>query len=214
MTRSRPLPRSTLYTTVVLLGSASIPALAQTAPPAGDQLEDVVVTAQRRTEKLQDVPISMTAVTGAQLENFGDKTFIDYAASIPNLAQSTGAGAGGNGNAFGVSSTRAVAIRGVFGNNTTGFYLNDTPVPMSLDPRVVDIDHLEVLRGPQGTLFGQGSMGGTVRLVTREPGLSNFSGKVDVEGTYVDHGGGGYSTQGTLNVPLIADNVGLRVSGY
>ena len=215
MIRSQPVPRSTVYATVVSLCSATVPAWAQTtAAAAGDQLEDVVVTAQRRTEKLQDVPISMTAVTGATLENFGDKSFTDYAASIPNLAQSTGAGAGGNGNAFGVSSTRAVAIRGVFGNNTTGFYLNDTPVPMSLDPRVVDIDHLEVLRGPQGTLFGQGSMGGTVRLVTREPGLSNFSGKVDVEGTYVDHGGGGYSTQGTLNVPLIANNVGLRVSGY
>ena len=208
---TRHVPRSTVYITVVSLCSASVSVWAQTA---GDQLEDVVVTAQRRTEKLQDVPISMTAVTGATLENFGDKSFTDYAASIPNLAQSTGAGAGGNGNAFGVSSTRAVAIRGVFGNNTTGFYLNDTPVPMSLDPRVVDIDHLEVLRGPQGTLFGQGSMGGTVRLVTREPGLSNFSGKVDVEGTYVDHGGGGYSTQGTINVPIIADNVGLRVSGY
>src|ERR1700742_3153933 len=119
----------TVFATVVSLTlacTASGASWAQTAAPAGDQLEDVVVTAQRRTEKLQDVPISMTAVTGATLENFGDKSFTDYAASIPNLAQSTGAGAGGNGNAFGVSSTRAVAIRGVYGNNTTGFYLNDT----------------------------------------------------------------------------------------
>jgi len=217
MTRSRPLPRSSVYTTVVSLAlacTASGPSWAQTATPAGDQLEDVVVTAQRRSEKLQDVPISMSAVTGATLENFGDKAFTDYAASIPNLAQSTGAGAGGNGNAFGVSSTRAIAIRGVFGNNTTGFYLNDTPVPMSLDPRVVDIDRIEVLRGPQGTLFGQGSMGGTVRLVTWDPALDAIYGKVDVEGTYVDHGGGGYSTQGTLNLPIIEDNVALRVSAY
>ncbi len=163
MLRSRPVPRSCVYTTVVsatLACAASAPNRAQTAAPAAEQLEDVVVTAQRRAEKLQDVPISMSAVTGATLENFGDKSFTDYALSIPNLAQSTGAGAGGNGNAFGVSSTRAIAIRGVFGNNTTGFYLNDTPVPMSLDPRVVDIDRIEVLRGPQGTLFGQGSMGG------------------------------------------------------
>jgi iron complex outermembrane recepter protein len=215
MTRSRPVPRSMIYLTVISLCTACLPAVAQNAADStGDQLEDVVVTAQRRQEKLQDVPISMTAVTGEQLENFGNKTFTDYAATIPNLAQSTGAGAGGNGNAFGVSSTRAIAIRGVFGNNTTGFYLNDTPVPMSLDPRVVDIDHIEVLRGPQGTLFGQGSMGGTVRLVTREPSLDSRSGKIDLEGTYVDHGGGGYSAQGSFNTPLIKDNVGLRISGY
>jgi len=215
MTRSRPVPRSMIYLTVISLCTACLPAVAQNAADStADQLEDVVVTAQRRQEKLQDVPISMTAVTGDQLENFGNKTFTDYAATIPNLAQSTGAGAGGNGNAFGVSSTRAIAIRGVFGNNTTGFYLNDTPVPMSLDPRVVDIDHIEVLRGPQGTLFGQGSMGGTVRLVTREPSLDSRSGKIDLEGTYVDHGGGGYSAQGTFNTPLIKDNVGLRISGY
>src|SRR3569833_714888 len=170
MTRSRPVPRSMIYLIVFFFCTACLPAVAQNAADStADQLEDVVVTAQRRQEKLQDVPISMTAVTGDQLENFGNKTFTDYAATIPNLAQSTGAGAGGNGNAFGVSSTRAIAIRGVFGNNTTGFYLNDTPVPMSLEPRVVDIVHFDVLRGAQGTLFGQGSLGGTVRLVSREP---------------------------------------------
>lgn len=215
MARRRTFVRSSSsIISLAILSAAHAQSGAQTASPAADQLEDVVVTAQRRAEKLQDVPISMSAITGATLENFGDKNFTDYAMTIPNLAVTSGAGAGGNGNAFGVSSTRAIAIRGVFGNNTTGFYLNDTPVPMSLDPRVVDIEHVEVLRGPQGTLFGQGSMGGTVRLVTRDPALDNVYGKVDVEGNYVEHGGGGYSTQGTLNVPVIAGNVGLRVSAY
>ncbi len=208
------LRSSSITSLALLVSTVHAQSGAPTAAPAADQLEDVVVTAQRRAEKLQDVPISMSAVTGATLENFGDKALTDYAATIPNLAVSTGAGAGGNGNAFGVSSTRAIAIRGVFGNNTTGFYLNDTPVPMSLDPRVVDIDRVEVLRGPQGTLFGQGSMGGTVRLVTREPALDHLYGKLDAEGNYVEHGGGGYSAQGTLNVPVIAGNVGLRVSAY
>src|ERR1700760_738633 len=102
MTRSRFVPRSSVHTTIVsvtLACAASAPNWAQTPAPPADQLEDVVVTAQRRAEKLQDVPISMSAVTGATLENFGDKSFTDYAASIPNFAQSTGAGAGGNGNA-------------------------------------------------------------------------------------------------------------------
>lgn len=212
MTRSRMIFNASACAALALL--PALRAAAQEEATSNEPLADIIVTAQRRSEKLQDVPISMSAVTGAALENFGDKTMNDYAATIPNLALSTGAGAGGNGNAFGVSSTRAIAIRGVFGNNTTGFYLNDTPIPMSLDPRVVDIDHVEVLRGPQGTLFGQGSMGGTVRLVTREPGLQEVYGKVAAEGTYVDHGGGGYSTNGTLNVPLIKDNVALRVSAY
>ena len=73
-----------------------------------------------------------------------------------------------HGNAFGVSSTRAVAIRGVFGNNTTGFYLNDTPVPMSLDPRVVDIDRIEVIRGPGATLWGANAVNGVINIISKK----------------------------------------------
>ena len=211
MRRTQPFLGSILFATLALATAAVSPAQ---APPAKDQLQEVLVTAQRRVEKLEDVPISMSALTGATLENFGEKTFNDYAARVPNLAFTSGAGAGGNGNAFGVSTTRAIAIRGVYGNNTTGFYLNDTPVPMSLDPRVVDIDRIEVLRGPQGTLFGQGSMGGTVRLVIREPMMDQFGGKLDAEGSYVEHGGSGYSADGTLNVPLLPGRVGLRISAF
>ena len=196
-----------------LLALNSLSTWAQIAAQS-DALEEVVVTATRRSEKLQDVPISMSAITGTTLENLGAKNFDDYVGSIPNLAVGTGAGAGGNGNAFGVSSTRAIAIRGVAGNNTTAFYLNDTPIPMSLDPRAVDVDRVEVLRGPQGTLFGAGSMGGTVRLVTRDPNAQSLSGRVAAEGSQTNHGGGGYSADGTVNIPLIQDNVGLRVNAF
>jgi iron complex outermembrane receptor protein len=191
------------------------PAQAQVAasgPGAG--IEEVLVTAQRRVESLQSVPVSMDAISGATLENLGDKNFFDYATSIPNLTVGIGTGAGGNGSGFGVSSTRSVTIRGVAGNNTTGFYLNDTPLPLSLDPRVLDIDRIEVLRGPQGTLFGAGSMGGTVRLITRQPSLEETSGKVDLEGSKVNHGDGGYSADATLNVPLIKGEVALRISAF
>ncbi len=210
--------RNQILLSSMLAGSLAlttpVPAQTQNAPAAGERLEEIVVTAQRREEKLQDVPISMSAVTGAVLENLGAKNFNDYAAMIPNLANGTGAGAGGNGNAFGVSSTRAIAIRGVAGNNTTGFYLNDTPMPMSLDPRAVDIDRIEVLRGPQGTLFGAGSMGGTVRLVTHEPSVEAKSGKVDVEASHVNHGGAGYSADGMMNIALVPGSVGLRVDAF
>ncbi len=196
-----------------LLALAGTCAWAQSVAPAV-ALEEVIVTAQRRSEKMQEVPISMSAISGATLENLGAKDFNDYAGSIPNLAISTGSGAGGNGSSFGVSSTRAVAIRGVAGNNTTAFYLNDTPVPLSLDPRAVDIERIEVLRGPQGTLFGAGSMGGTVRLVTREPNPDAFSAHIQAEGSHVNKGGGGYSADGTVNLPLMQGNMGLRMSAF
>lgn len=208
---SKHVPGSVLLAAATLVAPS---AWSQEAAPSGGGLEEIIVTAQRRSEKLQEVPISMTAITGVTLENFGAKDFNDYAAGIPNLAIATGAGAGGNGNAFGVSSTRAIAIRGVFGNNTTGFYLNDTPIPMSLDPRAVDVDRIEVLRGPQGTLFGAGSMGGTVRLVTRDASAQDWSGRLTAEGSSTSKGGGGYSADGMLNVPLIKDVVGLRVNAF
>jgi iron complex outermembrane recepter protein len=197
---------------LALLVSSNL-ALAQVSPSSGG-LEEVLVTAQRRSESLQTVPLSMDAISGVTLENLGDKNFFDYASSIPNLSVGIGTGAGGNGSGFGVSSTRAVTIRGVAGNNTTGFYLNDTPLPLSLDPRVLDLERVEVLRGPQGTLFGAGSMGGTVRLITRQPSLQQTSGKVDLEGSEVSHGDGGYSADGTVNVPLIEGNVALRASVF
>lgn len=191
---------------------SSVPARSQEAPSASPALQEVVVTAQRRQEKLSDVPISMAVVTGATMEAFGEKSISQYTAGIPNLSITSGAGAGGNGSSFGVSSTRAIAIRGVFGNNTTSLYLNDTPVPMSLDPRILDLARVEVLRGPQGTLFGASAMGGTIRLITHQVSLGQTSGTLDAQGSDTDHGGGGYSADGTLNAALIPSVAGMRLS--
>lgn len=191
---------------------SSAPARSQEAPPTSPALQEVVVTAQRRQEKLSDVPISMAVVTGATMEAFGEKSISQYTAGIPNLSITSGAGAGGNGSSFGVSSTRAIAIRGVFGNNTTSLYLNDTPVPMSLDPRILDLARVEVLRGPQGTLFGASAMGGTIRLITHQVLLGQTSGTLDAQGSDTDHGGGGYSADGTVNADLIPSVLGMRLS--
>jgi iron complex outermembrane recepter protein len=188
------------------------PVLADIAQEPNEGLEEITVTAQRRSESLQVVPISMSAITGDTLENLGIKHFDEYAAMVPNLSVGTGAGSGGAGTGFGVSSSKTYSIRGVFGDNTTGVYLDDSPVPPSMDPRLLDLDHVEVLRGPQGTLFGAGSMGGTVRFVAREASLEQTSGKVDVEGSYADHGGAGYSATASVNIPLIPDTMALRVS--
>ena len=117
---------------ILAIGTAAgFPHMAKSADgEPGASLEEIVVTAQRRQENIQDVPISMSAITGATLENLGLRDFNGYAALIPNLSLGVGSGAGGAGSGAGVSSARAVAIRGVAGNNTTALYVDDTPVPL------------------------------------------------------------------------------------
>ena len=176
-------------------------------PADRDQLGEITVTAQKRSESLQTVPVSITTFGSEELKDRAVESFIDYATSVPNL----GFGASGDG----AANSRTISIRGVSGDNTTGFYLDETPLPDSLDPRIVDIDHIEVLRGPQGTLYGARSMGGTVRLLTNQPDTADFSASV--------HGGlsstsrtnaPNYVADGVVNLPLIKDTLGLRMVGF
>jgi iron complex outermembrane recepter protein len=113
------------------------------AAPAGE-LEEITVTAQKRSESQQNVPLSMTTFGTVALQEKAIANFFDYATKVPNLAFApTGDGVG---------TARTISIRGVSGNNVTGYYIDDTPLPDSLDPRILDIDHIEVLRGPHGRL--------------------------------------------------------------
>src|SRR5579864_4353820 len=156
----------------VLLAASAAQAVAQAPADTNTSggLEEIIVTAQKRSESEQSVPMSMTTFSSATLEQKSINNFFDYATKVPNLAFApTGDGVG---------TARTVSIRGISGDNVTGFYIDDTPLPDSLDPRVLDIDHIEVLRGPQGTLYGARSMGGTVRILTKEPDLSQLSGTV------------------------------------
>ena len=179
---------------------------ADAAAPAGE-LEEITVTAQKRAESEQNVPLSMTTFGAAALQEKAINNFFDYATKVPNLAFApTGDGVG---------TARTVSIRGVSGNNVTSFYIDDTPLPDSIDPRVLDLDHIEVLRGPQGTLYGARSMGGLVRMVTKEPDINDFSATV--------HGGlsdtartdrPNYTGDGVVNIPLIQDHAALRLSAF
>jgi iron complex outermembrane recepter protein len=190
---------------VAMLGPLRLFAADATAP-AGE-LEEITVTAQKRSESQQNVPLSMTTFSSAALQEKSVNTFFDYATKVPNLAFApTGDGVG---------TARTVSIRGVSGNNVTSFYIDDTPLPDSIDPRVLDIDHIEVLRGPQGTLYGARSMGGLVRIVTKEPDINNFSATV--------HGGvsdtartdqPNYTGDAVVNIPLIEDHAALRLSAF
>jgi iron complex outermembrane recepter protein len=179
---------------------------ADTAAPSGE-LEEITVTAQKRSESQQNVPLSMTTFSNVALQEKSINTFFDYATKVPNLAFApTGDGVG---------TARTVSIRGVSGNNVTSFYIDDTPLPDSIDPRVLDIDHIEVLRGPQGTLYGARSMGGLVRIVTKEPDINDFSSTL--------HGGlsdtahtdrPNYTGDMVVNLPLVPDHAALRLSAF
>ncbi len=210
--------RSVLLPSIVLaLGMAALPAtrVRAQAPPAGgtsgpassEKLEEVVVTAMKRAADLQSVPLSITTLSAVQLEAKGVEQFFDYGTAIPNLSFGIGASDGN-------LSGRGIALRGIEGSNTTGFYIDDTPVLETLDPHIVDIARIEVLRGPQGTLYGADSMGGTVRLLTEQPSFNALAGQVHVLGSGTDHGSFNQVVEGIVNVPLVPDALALRASAF
>src|SRR5262249_13905880 len=131
----------------------------------------------------------------------------DYGTKVPNLAFAmTGDGVG---------TSRTISIRGISGDNVTGFYVDETPLPDSIDPRVLDVDHIEVLRGPQGTLYGARSMGGTVRIITRTPELSKFSTDLHAGvGSTSNTNRPNYTGDAVVNIPVMENLMALRVSGF
>jgi outer membrane receptor protein involved in Fe transport len=176
-------------------------------PAAAGALEEIVVTATKRAESEQSVPLSMTTFGSAALEEKAISTFFDYATKVPNLAFApTGDGVG---------TARTISIRGISGDNVTAMYIDETPLPDSLDPRVLDVDHIEVLRGPQGDLYGARSMGGTVRIITKSADFENFSADVHAglsSTSRTDQPN--YTGDGVLNIPLVQGRVALRISGF
>jgi outer membrane receptor protein involved in Fe transport len=199
-------------------GDEAAPAASESATSEGAlQLEEIVVTAEKRTERLQEVPVSVTAVDASALASQNTVQLQDYLNTVPGTSVGD----------LGFGRTQVV-IRGIstgFGNNpTTGFTIDDVPINSStssgagdlfvpnLDP--ADLERVEVLRGPQGTLYGASSMGGLVKYVTIDPEPDAFKGQVQVDGSTVDHGSQGYGVRGSANIPLIADVLGLRVSGF
>jgi len=177
----------------------------------GGPMPEVVVTATRRAENQFDVPMTMTVIGAAQIGAQELQTFHDFASVVPNLNFNHGAP---NGFFGGNTDDRAVAIRGIQGSDTTGFYLDELPIPPSMNPRLPDLERIEVLKGPQGTLYGARSMGGTVRLITRRPSLEGFSVSLGAQGTSIDGGGSGYAIHGALNLPLLSDVLALRITPY
>lgn len=190
------------------------PAAASSEVSAGghQELETITITARKQSENLQSVPMSITVMEQRELERRGAFDVGDIIASVPNVSFSYGTGDGRN-------NSRQIALRGVYGagniggSGTTGFYLDETPLDLSAPVKLVDANNVEVLRGPQGTLYGARSMGGTVKIVTNKPNFAatSFDFKSSVD--HVDNGGFSYGVQGTINVPL-ANAAALRATAY
>jgi iron complex outermembrane recepter protein len=204
----------------LLVGStlACLPAAAQTASSASDtngepSLQEIVVTAEKRSSTIQDTPISITALTGDQLQQQGVTGIQGIVQSVPGLSMRTSGPGQSELEMRGLSSSGGASP-------TVGFYLDDYPVTapaaslvgkVVIDPDLYDLNRLEVLRGPQGTLYGSGSMGGTVKLITNAPEMNRFEGSVNVFGSGTS--GGGFNRGGNLmlNIPLIDDVFAMRI---
>jgi outer membrane receptor protein involved in Fe transport len=178
-------------------------------------LEEVVVTAQKRAENLQDVPLSIQAFSTAKLEELRITSFDDYAKFLPSVSfQKVG------GPSFEHTYMRGVASGGD-GNHSgsqpsVGTYLDEQPVTTidgNLNIHIYDIERVEALAGPQGTLYGASSQAGTIRIITNKPDPSGFKAGYDVDVNQVDHGGTGYSAQAYVNLPL-TDWAAVRLVGW
>ncbi len=222
-----------------MLGSVSVlafalPALAQTAAPpvataqtaplqgrdapalSAAKAEEVVVTAQRRQQRLLDVPVPVTALEPAVLQRTASVNFNDYLARVPGFEDLSVR-----------DGETQLILRGITTgpqpNSTVGTYVDDTPFGSSsiftnggvltpdIDPS--DVQRIEVLRGPQGTLYGANSLGGLLKFVTAPPDPSGYHGRVEADGETVDGGGNGYGLRAMVNVP-ITDTLAVRANFF
>jgi outer membrane receptor protein involved in Fe transport len=195
------------------LFTISTPGYAAEQGGGGAVLENVIVTAQKRSENLQDVPLSITALGTAKLEELNVADFDDYAKYMPSLSFE------GLGPGFSRVFFRGVSS-GDNGNHsgsqpTVGQYLDEMPITTiqgALDIHVYDIQRIEALAGPQGTLYGASSQAGTIRIITNKPDPSKFSASYDLEGNMVD-GEGGYVAEGYVNLP-VNEKSAIRLVGW
>jgi iron complex outermembrane recepter protein len=176
------------------------PAQAQEAAASNDS--DIVVTARKARERLQDVPISVNALSGDQLRDRGAVDVKDILRSVPGLSFSGTERGLGNYNIRGISTVASAP--------TVGIYLDDislvtiaTSFSGAFDPVFFDMERIEVLKGPQGTLYGGNSMGGAIKYVSARPNLSEVGGSAAVGAATTAHGSLGYNAEGIVNLPIV-----------
>jgi outer membrane receptor protein involved in Fe transport len=196
---------------ILLAGATRAAADEAPAPQGSTQVGEIVVTATRREESLNKVPESISAFTEKTLQTLEIKTFADLAQYTPGVS-------------FNIDS-HDIFIRGIdstAGSSTTGIYIDDTPIQLrnlglnanNTLPAVFDLSRVEILRGPQGTLFGAGSEGGTVRYITNQPSLTTYSGMAHAELAFTQDGAPSYEGGAAVGGPIVQDQLGFRVSAW
>jgi outer membrane receptor protein involved in Fe transport len=199
----------------VMITAMAVPVHAQNAP--ADEAEDggeIVVTATRKSETLSKVPVSVQAFTQTELVKQGMRSVEDLARLTPGVSLRRGG--------LGVSN---VSIRGISsgaGASTIGVYVDDTPIQVRslgvassiMYPALFDLERIEVLRGPQGTLFGAGSEGGTIRFIQPEPSVTDWSGLARGDLATTNNGKESYEAAFAIGGPLVTDKIGIRASAY
>jgi iron complex outermembrane recepter protein len=208
---SRLFATGTALTT--LLVSQAALAQAQQSADSEQSGTEIIVTATRKNEVLSKVPISVSAFSADTLDKRGVRDFADIIRQTPGVVFEQ------------TNTTTNIAIRGInstVGASTTGLYIDDTPIQVralgysggNVYPLIFDLDRIEVLRGPQGTLFGSGSQGGTIRFITPQPDTTKTSIRVRSEIATTESGGPSYELGGAIGVPLVQDKLAIRASAY
>ena len=198
-----------------LAGPMAFAATTTTAADEDSALAEIVVTANKRAQDTKDVPVSIGVVDGQEILDLHIEDAEDISRIVPGVsfaAHNNGPNGPGQDNLTirGVSST--------VGNPTVSTYIDEVPIITitgfegTSSPRLLDIERIEVLRGPQGTLYGASSEGGTIRYITNQPDSHGFSGSFRQEVSYTEHGGVNFDDRGTVNIPVIEDVFALRVS--
>ncbi len=216
--------RKLSYAIAAILGGTAAGGFATAAPAAdssagSDEIQEITVTAQRRAESAQNVPISIQALTAETLKQLSVATFDDFVKYLPNVT-SAGYGPGQNlifmrGLSTGALGTEGSGTDANFPN--VAVYLDDQSAQMpyrNLDIYAADIERVEVLEGPQGTLFGAGAQAGVVRYITNKPKLDVTEGNVNAGYGYTSHGDPNSNVDATINLPLIADTLAVRAVIY
>ncbi len=198
--------------TVFAAAQAQAPAESESLPG------EIVVTAQKRAESIQSVPISLQSLSTQKLDQLQVRNFADYMQFLPS-ANFTNGSVGAPGNS-------AVVFRGVATDGgliasgtlpTVGTYIDEQPVTSiqgTVDLQLYDVARIEALAGPQGTLFGASSLAGTIRIISNKPDASKFSAAYDLEVSHVLSNGWGGQAKAYVNVPITPDAIALRVAGW
>src|SRR3984885_11648109 len=216
-------PKLSYAIAAILSGSSSglvhAAAAADTTATDVDAIQEITVTAQRRTENMQDVPISIQALTSETLTQLNVTTFDDFVKYVPNV---TTAGNGPGQNSIFMRGL-SVGVTGQQGTGTTGpipnvaVYLDDMSGALpgrNLDVYAADMERIEVLEGPQGTLFGSGAQAGVLRYITNKPKLDVTEGAANAGYSYTAHGDPNSNLDAMINLPLIEGTLAARAVIY